>query len=220
MSGAGVFSAVLLGASLIVSAIKLLNWWISTDPKSLIQTGRWLTLALAMAAVAGTAVLLVNRQWTPAMVVGAGILIAASFVNWRALNPFRSRFRPAWSRVGMPPDSSAARRPADPELVARAAAVLESYLAEVRATGVDQSIGSEHASNPNLRGPAAWQDRSMSRQEALEILDLRSGASANEVRDAHRRLVQLIHPDRGGSKYLAAKVNQAKDILLQGERLE
>lgn len=220
MSGAGVFSAVLLGASLIVSAIKLLNWWISTDPKSLIQTGRWLTLALAVAAVAGTAVLLVNRQWTPAMVVGAGILIAASFVNWRALSPFRSRFMPAWSRVGMPPDSSAVRPPADPELVARAAAVLESYLAEVRATGVDRSIGSERASNPNPHGPAAWQDRSMSRQEALEILDLRSGASANEVRDAHRRLVQLIHPDRGGSKYLAAKVNQAKDILLQGERLE
>jgi hypothetical protein len=55
----------------------------------------------------------------------------------------------------------------------------------------------------------------MSRDEALAVLGLKKGATADAVRAAHRRLMKELHPDRGGSDYLAAKVNQAKDILLQ-----
>lgn len=55
----------------------------------------------------------------------------------------------------------------------------------------------------------------MERREALEILGLNLGASKTEIVAAHRRLIQKFHPDRGGSDYLASRINQAKDTLLE-----
>lgn len=54
----------------------------------------------------------------------------------------------------------------------------------------------------------------MSRDEAYAVLGLKAGASVDEIKAAHRRLMKDFHPDKGGSDYLAAKVNQAKDVLL------
>ena len=54
----------------------------------------------------------------------------------------------------------------------------------------------------------------MSRAEALQVLGLQEGATEAEIRAAWLRLMQAAHPDRGGSDWLAAKLNQARDVLL------
>jgi hypothetical protein len=54
----------------------------------------------------------------------------------------------------------------------------------------------------------------MSRGEAYEVLGLEPGASEVAIRAAHRRLVRGAHPDAGGSAWLAARINQARDVLL------
>ena len=81
--------------------------------------------------------------------------------------------------------------------------LLESYLDRVH--GPDWRHGAQ-APEPSS---------GMSRSEAYEILGLAPGASHEEVVDAHRRLMQKVHPDRGGSDYLAAKLNEAKVLLLR-----
>jgi hypothetical protein len=62
------------------------------------------------------------------------------------------------------------------------------------------------------------QSGAMTKDEAYQILGLKPGASLNEIRQAHRTLIKKLHPDQGGTAYLAARVNQAREVLLSRHR--
>ncbi len=78
----------------------------------------------------------------------------------------------------------------------------------MRFPGGAGDAGSSRDIPPGRRG-------AMSRAEALKVLGLEDGATEEQVRAAHRRLILQIHPDKGGTSYLAAKINEAKDVLLR-----
>ncbi len=68
----------------------------------------------------------------------------------------------------------------------------------------------DHSHTP----PPPPSDGNLSVPQAYEVLGLDQDASLQDVREAHRRLIQKLHPDRGGSTYLAARINDAKSVLL------
>jgi 4-amino-4-deoxy-L-arabinose transferase-like glycosyltransferase len=87
-------------------------------------------------------------------------------------------------------------------------ALLETWLDKNRAGWRDYFAGGTDAGSTETA--AVDPD-----QEAYEILGLKPGATADEVREAHHKLMKGVHPDQGGSNYLAAKINGAKDRLLR-----
>jgi hypothetical protein len=77
----------------------------------------------------------------------------------------------------------------------------------------------EHAHGGSAAGQGASTNTGkMSEQEAYQILGLEPGATAQQISRAHHALMKKLHPDQGGSTYLAARVNQAKDILIRRHR--
>ncbi len=93
----------------------------------------------------------------------------------------------------------------------QSAQVLEAYLERMR-PGWRETVGEEDGRTRQAGGGFSG---AMTEDEAWRVLGLEPGASASEIREAHRHLIQGMHPDHGGSSYLAAMVNQAKDILLE-----
>ena len=89
---------------------------------------------------------------------------------------------------------------------AESARLLEAWL--------DRVIGPEWRNDAYQRESNDRGQGPMSHDEALKVLGLRDGASDDEIRAAHRRLMLQNHPDKGGSDYLAAKINEARDTLL------
>ena len=215
-----VISAVVLGLSVLATIAKFLDWFLHSDPRTMVRTTRWMLMLVLLACIPLLIFTVSSQQWALSMLLGAGMLIVPTLLKWRtmfaplvaALDYFRPRVRPH-SRKGPDPfgpnpfDMEIWEDPPhDPETVRRAAAILEAYVSKASLVALADERGrsrdDDEATPPLSRG------------EALEVLGLEPGADEDEIHAAHRRLLRLVHPDRGGSAYLARRVYQARDTLL------
>lgn len=97
-------------------------------------------------------------------------------------------------------------------------ALLQTYLDRVHSQWREHADYAKYANSANS---GAHQNNNlgtsaqMTAEEAYDILGIAPGATKEQITAAHRRLMQKLHPDRGGSSYLAVKINKAKDFLLK-----
>ena len=227
--------AVVLGLYLLFRGIQ------GTDPKVLLRIFKW-TFAILGIVIAGY--LTVTGRIGYAVAVAAGLLpfllrarrIAQTVRSFRGPSPGQSSdVETAYLRMSLDHDTGELKGtvlegPFRGRLVeelsleellallrdcrvndAQSAELLESYLDRVHGA---EWRGGDAGHHPAGSGGDPSDGRPMTVDEAYEILGVRRGADADEIRDAHRRLMLKIHPDQGGSTYLAAKINQAKEILL------
>lgn len=229
----------LLGLALLGATLLLVYWFVAADPKQVIKYGKWILAGLGV--LLGILLIFSGRLAFAALMLPALIpFFLRTRMAWRraksAMGPTPGKSSGISTRflqmtldhdsgamsgevlegefAGRSLDSLSMEQQIELWRVCRQAdeqscAVLEAYLDRVHGDAWRDACEAEEASSQAGANGAA-----MSREEAFEILGLEEGASEAAIREAHRRLLQKIHPDHGGSNYLAAKINQAKDLLL------
>ena len=232
----------ILGLALLVAAVFFVRWFVNADPKDVLKVLRWI-LVVAGAAFAVLLLIFGTSLLVPLMMFLFTMLMLRGGLGWKrmkaAAGPTPGQSSGISTRfLNMTLDHDSGRmngevlegrfagrmldqmsfaellellrecRAADEE----SASVLQAYLERMRAEdweAADAGGGSDGSGRTSGAGPGI-----MTKEEAYAILGLEEGAGAREIREAHRRLMQKIHPDHGGSNYLAAKINQAKSLLL------
>ena len=208
-----------LGLSLLVSAIKVGDWILHADPRTIINSGRWALVALTLLALAVLSWLIASGRWTYAMMLAAFMLpvLVQAAPRWRVLlgplNVGRGYPDFATSRGGgiVPGDFATMRRQADVAPAQQSIAVSRDHLelptAQIEHGPIDMRLVAGPVNASDSRSPR------MSTEEALDVLGLMP--TAQEIREAHRRLEQIVDPQSGGTHYLSTKINEARDVLLR-----
>ena len=231
---------LLLGIAALILLLWLLNSFTKADPRLVLRSAR---IGGGIAALLGAlALALVGRECiaVPLGVGGLALLglwpLSRSFGGRTQKSPGQvSRVRSAFLEMELDHDSGAMRGrilagkhegvtldALDvatlvgllPDIDQESHALLAAYL-DRRMPGwrehAQANTATGQGSAPHTTGP-------MTQQEAYQVLGLQPGANDAEISRAHRTLMKKLHPDQGGSTYLAARVNEAKDILLRRHR--
>ena len=229
----------ILGVALLAGMLLSMRWYVSADPKTLLKVLKWLSLGLIISI--GLFLALTGRlAWAfVTLPVLIGWLMrfrsaATMFKNFsrmagEAQQPGASEVETRFLRMTLDHgsgtmDGEILEGPHKGRLLSdvgqhavvsllktcwsedeQSAQILEAYLDRLHPDWRD------HAGNGE--GNGFFKDE-MDHQEALDILGLDTGASPEQIKEAHHRLIAGLHPDHGGSTYLAAKINRAKDVLL------
>ncbi len=229
---------VILGVALLIGGFLVLRWFVQADPKQLAQVVRWVALGLGVVLL--VFVFVSGRwNWLPGVAVAALPWISrfralsAIARNMRGPTPGQtSQVETEFLRMSLDHDTNEMdgevlvgtfrgrflSSMSGDELIElwrecrsdeQSRAVMESYLDRVHgADWRDAAAAGDTGGQPSGRGAP------MSKEEACEILGVAPTATEDEVEQAYRRLMLKMHPDQGGSDYLAAKINQAKEVLL------
>lgn len=226
---------LLLGLGLLILGLALASQLQKADPAAL---ARWIRRAGAILALLLGGYLIVSGRLVPALpaLIGGALL----FGRLRRSGPFR--FGSGGPSGGQSSDVETAylRASLDHATGRVTGAVLQGAFA---GQGLESLVETELVAlyveclrddEPSARLVEAFLDRSpyaatwrqrsnrqtggtagrTTAEEARRILGVAEGASAAEIRAAHHKLMMANHPDRGGSDYLAAKINEARDVLL------
>jgi hypothetical protein len=224
----------LVGALGLFLLWQVLRWFAEANPKQLVRGGQW-----ALAAIGGAVALwlIVTGKAADAFLLVSTMV--PFFVRWKGLwTRMRNAGGPtpggtsdvetAWLRMSLDHQSG------DMDGVVLQGAFRGRRLGELTAEELRDLLVAARADGDTATLVETFLDRrypdwrqnggadasphapsaAMTREEAWSILGLEPGASEEAIRDAHRRLMKKLHPDQGGSTYLAAKINQAKDLLL------
>jgi hypothetical protein len=203
-----------LGLSLFVSAIKVGDWVLHADPRTIINAGRWALVSFVVLALAALVWLVASGRWAGAMMLAAFLLpvLVQAAPRWRVLfAPFNVGFFRASGLGGVPGGPSPGRELPDPELVQQSLAVLKAYLAHTRPQIESKATDTDFATAPTNGSGLRMR---MSKHEALDVLGLNEDASAQDIMEAHRRLEQRLSPQFGGTRYLNRTIDEARDVLL------
>ena len=228
------FRYVILGLVLLIGFGLLFRWFLRANPNRLAKVVRW--TAVVLGGLGALYLLVMGRVGLAMMLLG---FVAASFTRLRSVyqhlkaavgpTPGRSSaVETALLRMTLDHDSGdmdgevlnggfAGRRLSELSLSELLVLLREARAGDAEsATVLEAYLDRYHADTWRAAeaGEPGFADQAMTREQAYQILGLNSGAGDQEVRQAHRRLMLKNHPDRGGSTYIATKINQAKEVLL------